>query len=90
MNGRWLSFAARGCGLEVVGQEPEPLVGGEGVHCAEVAAVEGEHRGGPLLGRQGNVDHVGQVQVQVETCVLMLDHACRIEDLKASLWDVEA
>ena len=49
---------------------------GEGAHRPEVAAVEREHRVSPVLGRQRHVDRVGQVQVEVETCVLLLDQAC--------------
>jgi hypothetical protein len=34
---------------------------GQGAHCAEVAAVESEYRVGPVLGRQPDIDCVGQV-----------------------------
>lgn len=37
--------------LLIVGQESEPLVRGQGVHRAEVAPVEREHRIGPVPGR---------------------------------------
>jgi hypothetical protein len=60
-------------GLQVVGQEPEPLVRREGAYRAEVAPVECEHRVGPVPGCQSHVDRVGQIQI--ETGVLLLDQA---------------
>ena len=42
--------------LEIVGQEPEPLVRSEGAHRAEVAPVECEHCVGPVLGGEPDVD----------------------------------
>jgi hypothetical protein len=62
-------------------------VRGEGAHRTEVTAVEGEHGVGPVLGRERDIDRVSQVQVQV--CVLALDHTCGIEDLKAGSRDLE-
>jgi hypothetical protein len=56
--------APRQVGPQVVEEEPEPFVQGEGAHRAEVAAVEREYCIGPVLDRQGNVDRVSQVQVQ--------------------------
>ena len=61
---------------------------GKGAYRAEVAAVEREHYVGPVLGRQGNIDRVSQVQVQA--CVLALDLACGIQDLKAGFRDLES
>jgi hypothetical protein len=57
--------------LEIIGQEPEPLMGSEGAHHPEVATVECEHGVGPVLGGERYIDGVGQVQVQVG--VLLLD-----------------
>jgi hypothetical protein len=69
------SLPHHGPGLEIVGQEPEPLVRGEGAHRAEVAPVKGEHGIGPVPGRQSHIDRIGQVQV--EACVLLLDQPGR-------------
>jgi hypothetical protein len=58
-----------------------------GAHRAEVAAVKREYCVGPVPGSQGNIDRVSQVQVQA--CVLALDHARGIQDLKAGFRDLE-
>jgi hypothetical protein len=60
---------------------------GERACRAEIAAVQGEHGTGAVLGGQRDVDPVGQIRV--ETGVLALDLARGLEQFDGDLRDVK-
>jgi hypothetical protein len=74
--------------LLVVGEQPEGRMRGERADRAEITAIQREHRRRAVLGGQGHVDAVGQVEVK--TAVLALDLPRGLEQLDGDLRDLES